>query len=277
MMRHRAQREAPAVDRKILASWNALMLTALADAYVALQDKKILEQATATASFIENNFIQRDGSLLRNFTSGSASITGLLEDYALLAKAFIRVYQVTFDKHWLTLAQKLSDYSIDHFYDPGSGMFYNTPIKSEYAVVRKMSLADESMPSANAVMAGVLYHLGLYFDEQSYLAKSATMLARIRKQVPGSVSYMAYWASLVGLQVYGTNEIVIAGPDAITKNLEMQKNYFPQNLYLGSVEQENLPLMAGKLIKDKTYIYACINRTCKKPVETVREAIDQLH
>jgi uncharacterized protein len=276
MMRHRAQREAPAVDRKILASWNALMLTGLADAYVALQDKTILQQAIATASFIENNFIQRDSGLLRNFTGGSVSISGLLEDYALIAKAFIRMYQVTFDKHWLTLAQKLSNYAFDHFYDPGSGMFYNTPAKAEYAVVRKMSLVDESMPSANAVMAGVLYQLGLYFDQPSYLAKSATMLARTGKQVSISVPYMAYWAGLVGLQVYGTNEIVITGSDAIAINLEMQKNYFPQNLYLGGTEQENLPLMAGKLIKDKTYIYACINRTCKKPVESVGEAIVQM-
>lgn len=277
MLRHRTQREAPAVDRKILASWNALMLNALADAYAALQDKTILEQAKTTASFIETNFIQRDGALFRNFSIGSVSVTGLLEDYALISKAYIRMYQVTFDKHWLTLAQNLSNYAIDHFYDPGSGMFYNTPANTEYVVVRKMSLVDESMPSANAVMAGVLYQLGLYFDQQSYLARSATMLSRIGKQVSRSVPYMAYWASLVGLQVYGTNEIVITGPEAIDKNLEMQKHFFPRNIYLGATSLENLPLMSGKLVKGKTYIYACVNRTCKKPVETVSEAIDQLN
>ncbi|RYZ45511.1 MAG: hypothetical protein EOP49_25085 [Sphingobacteriales bacterium] len=139
-----------------------------------------------------------------------------------------------------------------------------------------MSLADESMPSANAVMAGVLYQLGLYVDRADYIAMSSAMLAKMGKQVSRSVPYMSHWAALIGLRVYGTNEIVITGRDAIAKNLEMQGRYWPQNLYLGSVDEENLPLMAGKFVKDKTYIYACINRTCKRPVETVEEAVKQL-
>ena len=91
----------------------------------------------------------------------------------MLAKAFIRLYQVTLDKHWLLLSQQLTDYAIKNFYDEKSGMFYYTSVNSENLVVRKMEVADNVIPSSNAVMAEVLYDLSIYFENNDYLEKSS--------------------------------------------------------------------------------------------------------
>ena len=48
------------------------------------------------------------------------------------------------------------------------------------------------------------------------------------------------------------------------------------SLFLGSKDTENLPLLEGKKIPGKTFIYVCKNKTCKLPVEEAAKAMDQL-
>ena len=101
----RSKRVRPSTDTKILLSWNALMLKGFVDAYLALSDPEYLQLALSNARFLEKNMIQKDGRLWRNFSNGKASTDAFLDDYALLAKAFIHLYQATFDIHWLETAQ----------------------------------------------------------------------------------------------------------------------------------------------------------------------------
>jgi uncharacterized protein YyaL (SSP411 family) len=71
----------------------------------------------------------------------------------------------------------------------------------------------------------------------------------------------------------GVNEVAIMGKQAIKKNLELQKKYLPGMINMGSVNEEDLPLLENKLQEDKTLIYVCTNRTCKMPVEDVEKAL----
>ena len=276
LLQERNKRPQPKRDEKTLTSWNALMLMGLLDAYAALGEKTYLEKALANARFIEKNLFQNDGQLWRSFTDGSASIPAFLEDYSFLAKAYIRLYQLGFDKHWLTLARQLSDYAIRNYFDPKTGMFFYTPANAKHIIVRKMLIVDDAIPSSNAVMAEVLYSLGVYFENNDYLAKSAAMLSNMVKPMHSNTQFFTQWCLLAGIYANGIFEVAITGKDALAKNLALQKHYLPQSIYLGTTGEEDLPLLKNKLQEGKTLIYVCVNKTCKRPVESADEAFQQL-
>lgn len=277
LLAERNKRIKPSTDDKILTSWNALMLKGYIDAYAALGDESFLKKALLNAGFIEKNMLAKGGHLYRNYKDGKASIDAFLDDYALLAKAFIRLYQVTLDKHWLLLSQQLTEYAIKNFYDEKSGMFYYTSRNSQNLVVRKMEISDNAIPSSNAVMAQVLYDLSIYFENKNYLSISSRMLNKVTGQMNSATVYYTQWCYLAGMFSHETYEVAIMGKDALKKNLEMQKNYLPACIFMGGINEENLPLLENKMPGDKTLIYVCINRTCRLPVEETNQALQQIN
>jgi uncharacterized protein YyaL (SSP411 family) len=285
LLAERNKRSRPATDTKILTAWNAIMLNGYADAYAATDNEAYLAKALANAKFLEKNMLGKNGSLKRNYMDarpdgtvgrGKASIDAFLDDYAWLAKAFIRLYQVSFNKHWLTAAKQITDYALANFYDSQSGMFYYTAANASNLVVRKMETADNAIPSSNAVMAAVLYELGVYFDSKDYADKSAAMVSSAVKKIIFVPAYYAQWCSLAGLFSHGTYEVVIMGREALHKNMELQKNYLPNCIYMGETDEENLPLLEAKLPENKTLIYVCTNKVCRLPVENTEKALTQI-
>jgi uncharacterized protein YyaL (SSP411 family) len=275
----RNKRVKPSTDTKILASWNAIMQKGYIDAVTATGGAAYLARAEENAKFLEKNMMDKDGHLWRNFKDGKASIDAFLDDYAWLTRAWIRLYQVTFDKHWLTQARLLTEYAIAHFYDAGSGLFYYTLANSQNSrelAIRKMEIADNAIPSSNAIMAENLYQLGVYFENDDFTRKCSGMLAKIAGKMNSLASYYSQWCAVAGLISHGTYEVAIMGRDADKKNLELQRNYLPTSLYMGSTDEENLPLLENKLPAGKTLVYVCKNRTCRFPVEEVSKALEQM-
>jgi uncharacterized protein len=272
----RNKRKKPAVDDKILTAWNAIMLKAYLDAFTATGNDPYLQKALANAAFLEKNMIGNDGRLLRSYKDGKASVDAFLDDYALLASAYLKLYQVTFNQQWLLLARKITDYAVVHFYDRPSGMFYYTSANAAKLVVRKTEIQDHVIPSSNATMATVLYSLATFYSDTSYLNKSIRMLTAMSGKMQEQPAYYAQWCQLAGWSTYGTFEVAVMGEDAVNKNLALQKQYLPVCLFMGSKAEENLPLLQDKLQPGKTMIYVCSNATCKLPVESVSRALDQI-
>ncbi|MBC9794992.1 thioredoxin domain-containing protein [Sinomicrobium sp. FJxs] len=275
LLKERSKRIRPTTDDKILTGWNALMLKGYVNAYLALGEKSYLEAAVKNAGFLEKNMMGEDGHLWRNYKDGEAGIDGFLDDYALLADAYIQLYQATFNVHWLRLAKKITGYAITHFRDENSGMFYYTSDQSENLVARKMEITDNVIPASNSVMAGVLYRLGEYFYDKDHIRMSRTMLAHTEEYMAKGGPYYANWAMLMGLIAYQPYEIAVMGGDAGTKSHDLQKKYLPTALFMGGTA-ENLPLLENKLVDGETMIYVCRDKVCQLPVQEVRDALDQL-
>jgi uncharacterized protein len=278
LLQQRGKRVTPSVDTKILLSWNAIVQKGLLDAHGATGNPAYLQTAIKNARFLENNLITADGKVWRNFKEGKASISGFLDDYAWTAKAYIRLYQSTFDKHWLDLAYQIIQYAVKNFYDPSAGMFYyaEKPPSGTPLVARKIELTDNAIPSSNAVMANVLFELGVYFENQEFSTMSRDMLARLAGKMRSLTSYFSQWCILAGLYSYGTFEVAVMGKEALTKSHDLQRRYLPNCIFMGHTDKENLPLLENKLADDRTLIYVCTNRTCKLPVEEVKRAVDQV-
>lgn len=266
----------PSRDEKVLTSWNALMLISFAEAFVATGDPHYLDLALKNAAFLEKTMIQPDGSVWRNYKDGKATIAGFLDDYALLAQAFVQLYQVTFDVRWLVKARAVADFAIRHFKDDKSGLFYYTSDRSEDLVARKMELADNVIPSSNSVLAGVLFHLGELYQQPSYTDQGRIMVDQILRNREGSETlFYANWLRQAAWYAYQPYEVAVLGDRAREVNAALQKDYFPLAIFLGG-EQEHLPLLENKYVEGKTIIYVCRNRICRLPVEDVASAREQL-
>jgi uncharacterized protein len=276
LLQARNRRIRPSVDDKILVAWNALMIKGYVDAYFSLGNPAYLQKALTSARFIEKYMVDEDGRLWRNYKDGQARIPAFLDDYAFLAKAFIFLYQATFDLHWLDQAKKITDYAIAHFRSEETGMFYYTSDDAENLVARKMELADNVIPSSNSVLAEVTFLLGEYYQQAKYTDIGTSMVNRMTDQMTTAGPYYANWASLAGVIAYKPYEVAIMGSESQEKAKQLLRNYIPAAIFMGGTS-ENLPLLRGKLVKGRTIIYVCRNNTCKLPEEDVALALTQLN
>jgi uncharacterized protein YyaL (SSP411 family) len=271
----REKRVRPSLDYKILSSWNALMLRGYLAAWHALGLREYLDRALRAARFLDGKMIRADGVLYRNFAGGARAIPGVLEDYAGVAAAFLDLYEATLDVHWLSRANSLVRYAIAHFRDPETGLFFYSSDLTEHLVVRRLDTEDNVLPSSNAVMAHVLYRLGVYYSQDSYLSQALDMLGWMEASVAQAPPYYACWARLAGMTRLGTFEVAVVGEHAAAVAAGFESHYLPDCLLLGGATA-NLPLLEGKSLPGQTRIFVCRDRVCSLPVTTVAEALDQI-
>lgn len=274
----RDTRVRPALDDKGLTSWNALVMQGFIDAYLAIGEPTYLQMAIDNATFISNQLLHTDYTLFRNYKAGKSSIHGFLDDYALLAKAFISLYQASFDRKWLTHCIGLVNYVDEHFSAPDQTLYFYTADKSDPLIVRQIETSDNVIPASNSVMAEVLFLLGHLLANTTYTSRSATMVATMVNQIRQQPPFFSRWAKVQWLHTYAPIEVAIVGPQAKALRREMGATYAPDLLYLGSNKPaDDLPLLAGKYKADKTMIYVCQNKVCHRPVETVADAWQEIH
>lgn len=272
----RSKRIRPGLDNKILTGWNGIMICGLVDAYNAFGEERFLKIALDNANFIELKMRNGEG-LYRNFNNGKASIDAYLEDYSWVIQAYSTLYQATFDEQWLHKAGDLTKYVIDNFFDEAEGMFFYTDKNGEKLIARKKEVFDNVIPASNSVMANNLHVLGILLDNEEFITTSSQMLARIEKLLTENTSYLTNWGMLFTSKTSPTAEIVIIGDEYQEFRNEIAAKHIPNKVLMGSEDESELPLMEGKsALRGKTTIYVCYNKTCKLPVNSVEEALEQL-
>ena len=276
LLKEREKRIRPGLDDKILISWNALMLKGLTDAYRYLGEEKYLDLALKNANFIKEKAIQKDFRINRNYKNGKSSINGFLDDYSLTIEAFISLYEVTFDEQWLNLANNLTEYTISHFFDINTGMFFYISDLDKGLITRKKEVQDNVIPASNSSLAKALFLLGNYYDNKDYKQKSEQMLNNMMKYVKQYGTYYSNWAILLDFQVNKPYEVAIVGNEYEKLRKELMEKYIPNAIYLGAKKEGNLELLKEKFQEGSTYIYVCQNKTCKMPVKETKEALKLL-
>lgn len=272
----RNDRVPPGLDDKILLGWNGLMLTGLLDAYEALGDNEILNLALNNAKFIENNFSNESG-WFHTYKNGKASLPAYLDDYAAIIEAYIKLYENTFDEKWLNTSRKLIELCLGQFFDKTENMFFYTSDTGEQLIARKKELFDNVIPSSNSIMAINLYRLGHILDNGQYQEIANSMMAKALKLVENEPSYMSNWASLFTYYVTPTAEISLIGPECKSMNTQLSDYFLPNSVRMGTNSKSDLPLLKGKEIYNKkSTIYVCFDKTCRLPVNSVDEALNQL-
>jgi uncharacterized protein len=184
LLRARARRIRPGLDDKRLTSWNALMISALADAGASLKEPRYIEAASRCADFLLDELRDDRGRLLRTYNDGLAKIDAYLEDHASLLEALIVLFEATCEQRWLTQAQVIADQTIERFADPERGGFFSTPSDSEQLIVRRKDLEDSPIPSGSSSAALGLLRLAELTGEERYEREAVRTLALAHEIAP---------------------------------------------------------------------------------------------
>jgi len=276
LMAVRDKRPRPGLDDKILTSWNAMTVSAAVKATAVTGNETYLAAAKEAMHFGMTKLMKNDGSLWRTHRAGKTSVNANLEDYAHVIEALLNLYEATFDETYLTAARKLCEYTLAHFFDAGSGMFWFTSDLEPPLIARMQEISDNVIPASNSVMAKNLFRLGHTLDVQDWVKRSEQMLTNALSELnyPGS---HGNWSQLLMWHTDPVFEVAIVGPNAEMMASEWRKNYLPNVLLSGAFGPSTLPLLKDKADPGgKTYMYVCVNKSCRFPVDNVKDALEMM-
>ena len=208
----RELRVRPALDDKRLTSWNALMISALADAGAALAEPRYLDAAVACAEFLLRDMRDADGRLLRTYNHGHAKIRAYLEDHAFLLEALIALFEATCDERWYREALVLADQTIARFADPERGGFFSTAADGETLIARRKDLEDSPIPSGASSAALGLLRLSQLSGEEEYERHAVSVLRLLHEIAPQHPSAFAHLLQVLHWYLAPARPIACAVP-----------------------------------------------------------------
>jgi uncharacterized protein YyaL (SSP411 family) len=279
----REERVRPGQDDKVVAAWNGLAISALAECALAFGQPHLLRAARGAATLLAEVHL-KGRTLIRTSRGGYAGDTeGVLEDYACVAEGFIVLSGVTGEARWLTLAGRLLDTALEAFGD-GAGGFYDTAADGESLIFRPADAADNATPSGTFAMAAALLSYAALTGSarhreaaEAALGVLPTIAARYPRAAGAGLSVAEAWlAGPAEIAVIGNQEdertgvlhqaaLLAAPPGAV--------------LALGDGTEDIVPLLAGRRpVNGTPAAYVCRNFTCLAPVTTpgeLRELLTQ--
>jgi hypothetical protein len=175
----------------------------------------------------------------------------------------------------LATVDLLLNYTLEHFRDKESGMFFYTGIEATDLISRSIEISDNVIPSSNAVMAHNLLDLSVLLGNSTYREMSYQMLVNVKANVEQNLAYFAHWASLWLRFTQDQYEVVVCGENSSELLKELRAYYHPNVLLLGTnVPNEKSALFKKRWVEGETLIYVCKGNTCQLPVKTVADALE---
>jgi uncharacterized protein len=262
----RAERVWPGLDDKRLTSWNALMVSALAEAGAVLGRDDYLEAARSAADFVLTELRDADGRLLRTWKDGQAKLNAYLEDHAFLLEALLTLYESTFEPRWFEAARELADTMIERFADGENGGFFETSSDHEQLVARRKDLEDHPIPSGNASAAYGLLRLAALTGEHAYEERAASVLNLLADLAPKHPQAFAHLLQALDFHLSPTREVALVGED-VGELESVVRSRFRPHLVLAGGERDGVPLLEGREPVDgRAAAYVCERFACKAPV-----------
>jgi uncharacterized protein YyaL (SSP411 family) len=267
MAQARQKRHRPGLDDKILTEWNALFLSALAEAASVFNNSDWRDAAIRNGDFLLRELRKPDGRWHRSWHADGeprARHDALAGDHAALVDAFTRLAECTGEARWITAAVETADTMLDWFWDPVNGGLFTTAEDAEELIVRRKDLKDNALPSANSTAAVALYRLAGLTAEQRYANQADRILCLLNTQVDQGIGMYSNALIAADLRRRGTTEIVIVGdrPDI----LRMAHSIWRPDTVLAWGEPYDSPLWEGR---DEGYVYVCRDHVCQLPQDTV--------
>ncbi|MDG6907343.1 MAG: thioredoxin domain-containing protein [Nitrososphaerota archaeon] len=275
MLAFRNSRPKPAIDDKILTSWNGLMIAAFAQGYKVLGDEKFLRAAENAAHFILSSMKAKDSQplrLYRRYREGESKGNGFLEDYSFLANGLLDLYEASFNPVYLVEAIALCNSMISLFWDEAGGGFFLSENKSDI-IARPKDSYDGAAPSGNSMAALACYRVSEFNGDESfrrYTEKSIKAFWNEIKEHPTSFTQMLVVLSYL---LAKPKEIVISGnvasPEAIALIKTVRTHFIPESvtLHASSALESVSPLVKDRIGTGdgKAKAYVCSNFSCELP------------
>jgi uncharacterized protein YyaL (SSP411 family) len=274
LLEARSKRVRPGLDDKRLAGWNALMVSALAEAGAALGEPRYLNPARECATFLLETMRDPDGRLQRSYNRGEARIDAYLEDHAYLLEALLALYEATFEPRWFEAATALADEIIERFGDRQRGGFFTTSTDHEPLIARRKDLDDHPIPSGNASAALGLLRLEALSGERRWGEWGEGVLRLLAGPAERHPQGLTYLLGALNFHLSPTREVALVAPEgagtgALDELAEVvRRRYAPTVVLAGGEEGATEPA----LLRDRPAVdgspaaYVCERFTCRTPV-----------
>jgi uncharacterized protein len=278
----RSTRVWPGRDEKILASWNGLMVRALAEAARAFDDDEYGKLAAESADFLFRQLV-RDGRVLRSYSGGRAHLAGYLEDHASVGLAARALYDLTFDDRWLARARELGASITKWFWDERDGVFYDTAADHETLITRPRDVYDNATPSGTSLAAELLLRLAELDDDRDARDRAGRVASTV---APAIARYPLAFGQMLGcvdVLVNGAVELAIVGDvradsfRALAR--EAAARFVPSLVVAGGLPSSdtNVALLRDRGETDGTATaYVCRNYACELPATDTATLARQL-
>src|SRR3954447_19777400 len=213
LLEARAARVRPGLDDKRLASWNALMISALADAGAVLDRGDLLDAARGAAGFVLDRMRDGEGRLLRTFNAGEARLNAYLEDHAFMLEALLTLYEATFEERWFEAGRDVADAIVARFADSENGGFFSTSDDHEALVARRKDLDDAPIPAGGSAAAFGLLRFSVLTGEAAYEVHAVSHLRLLHKVASRHPQAFAHLLQAMDFHFASVKEVALVGDD----------------------------------------------------------------
>jgi uncharacterized protein YyaL (SSP411 family) len=270
LLQARSTRVRPGLDDKRLTSWNALMISALAEAGAILGRGDYVDAAIRCVEFVLSELRDADGRLMRTWKDGRGRLGAYLEDHALLLEALVTLYETTFDPRCYHEAVALADTIIARFGDDDRGGFFTTADDHELLIARRKDLEDSPLPSGNSAAASGMLRLALISGESKYEQHALGVLRLLYPLAARHPHVFGHLLGAVDFHLAPVREVAIVGPpDGVDALLAVVRQEFRPHLVLAGGERDGVPLLRGREpVGGRAAAYVCEHFVCQAPLTT---------
>ncbi len=267
----RRERPQPALDDKVIASWNGLALAALARGGYRLQRPDLIERACELADFLTGRMVDTDGQPVRAYRGGVAKIAAQLEDYAAIAFGLTELAVATADQGYTDQARGWANRAVELFADPVNGGFYSTAAEGDL-VTRRKELDDNPIPSGNSLLAHTLLRLARIDGDAQAEQQAAGVVALAQEYVGRAPHAFGQILQVADMLLADPREVAMIGDPADPATAALldaaRAGFHPTTVYaFGSGEPTDQPLLTGKTLVDgAAAVYVCERFSCRAPV-----------
>ena len=173
LLQYRNQQVVPLIDKKIILSWNTLLIPSLLEAAQAFDNTHYQHQALILAEYLHS--FKQSNRYYRIRINDQLQTPALLEDYAYLANAYLSVFDATGQAIWLDRTIEIIELMNENFWDK-TQLSFNSNVPSPYLNYQHKVSADEAIPSGNASAYQALVKLARRTNNTTYLKQANKLL-----------------------------------------------------------------------------------------------------
>jgi hypothetical protein len=272
----RDRRIPPALDDKILADWNGLMIAALARASLAFDRPDWRAAAEAAFAFVAHAMqLEADGEtrLRHSWRAGDARHAATLDDYAAMCRAALMLYETTGADAYVAQARRWVAVLDWYYWDSPAGGYFYTADDADDIISRTKNAHDNATPSGNGMMVEVLARLHYLTGDDGYRTRAEALVAAFSGEVAKTAFPYATLVMAASLLASPIQLVIVGdrGDDATDALLRAAFGACTPRLIVSVLARDTtLPdghPAAGKgMIDGRSTAYVCVGPTCSLPV-----------
>jgi len=260
----RQTRVAPSIDKKMIVSWNAMMISALSKAFQTFGDESYLIAARKAALRIISDYESRG---LHHVIESEHPAQ--LDDFSHMILSLTSLYQSDFNQDWLTKAEVMAEEMVKRFWEEPNGSFrFSSKDHSDDLIVTPREVHDGAVPSASAVAILSLIRLGRITQNSEKLALAENAMSRLLPIAEKSPR--------------GFHQLLLCLDELLIHSVDIQLEGDPSRAddfkIIEKIRSQYLPgiTVAIKPTQNPMTFYFCHDFKCDQPLKTEIEITEKL-